>query len=195
MLEENANLPALIPHEVQTLVTQMRTRSSAGKDRAQAKDVDELIELRRKSQEWGAIDRLEVDLKDAPPPPFRYNHIITPVHDHPELSLYTREIFMPKDTLLTSAIHLYEHPFTISRGRVAVWDNEHGWKVYAAGGSDVTLPGTRRVLFILEDTIWTTQHVMPSGLTPDEVRDLITFDHLKLGHLAEIPAERHHLTS
>lgn len=189
MLEENVDLLALIPADIRSMVLSVRTEPR------KLGDVNELIEDRRQSKQWRQIDQLEVALKDAPPPEFKYNHLVTPVHGHPELSLYTREIFMPKGTLLTSAIHLYEHPFTISAGRVAVWDNEAGWQVYAAGGSHITTPGTRRVLFTLEDTIWTTQHVMPSGLTPDQVRDMITFDHLKLGHLAEIPAKRHRLSS
>lgn len=72
--------------------------------------------------------------------------------------LYTREIFMPAGTVVVSRVHKTEHPFVISMGRVQVWSAEHGTQELAAPYCGITRPGTRRVLVIYEDCIWTTFH-------------------------------------
>lgn len=78
--------------------------------------------------------------------------------------MYVREIFMPAGSIITTQIHKTEHPFVISKGRCLVYLNhEHTWKELAAPHTGITYPGTRRILFILEDTIWTTFH--PTELT------------------------------
>lgn len=72
--------------------------------------------------------------------------------------LYTREIFIPARTILTSRIHMTEHPFVISKGDISVWTKETGTVRMKAPHSGVTRPGTRRLLFAHDDTIWTTFH-------------------------------------
>lgn len=71
--------------------------------------------------------------------------------------LYIREIFMPAGSLLTSKIHKTEHPFIISKGKVNVWI-DGVVHTYEAPYCGITKPGTRRVLYILEDCVWTTIH-------------------------------------
>ena len=74
---------------------------------------------------------------------------------------YVREIRMPKGLLLTSKIHKVTHPFFILKGEVSVVNSEED------GGSlrikapywGVTPSGTKRVLYIHEDTTWVTVHV------------------------------------
>lgn len=72
--------------------------------------------------------------------------------------MYIREIFMPAGALVTSKIHKTEHPFTISKGKVKVCIDAGEWVEYTAPYTGITNPGTRRVLFIIEDCIWTTYH-------------------------------------
>ena len=72
--------------------------------------------------------------------------------------LYTREIFMPKGTLVISKIHKTEHQYIISKGVVSVWIEGVGTKKLQAPYHGITKPGTRRILFIHEDCIWTTFH-------------------------------------
>ena len=72
--------------------------------------------------------------------------------------LYTRQIFMPAGSLVVSRIHLFEHPFIVSRGVVSVYDGEE-IVTMTAPFQGVTNPGTKRVLYVHEDTIWTTFHV------------------------------------
>ncbi len=72
--------------------------------------------------------------------------------------MYIREIFMPAGSLWTSKIHKTEHPYVVSYGKVAVSIDADEWYEITAPYTGITTPGTRRVLFILEDCIWTTFH-------------------------------------
>ena len=76
--------------------------------------------------------------------------------------MYIREIFMPAGSLVTSKIHKTEHPFTVSKGKVAVSIDGKDWEEFEAPYTGVTKPGTRRILYIIEDCIWTTYHVNQS---------------------------------
>lgn len=71
---------------------------------------------------------------------------------------YVREIFMPKGTLLTSKIHKIKHPYFIMQGKCSVLTDK-GVQHIQAPYHGITEPGTKRVLYIHEDTIWITVHV------------------------------------
>lgn len=98
------------------------------------------------------IDELEVALLqsgklfDCP-----LDHIFTP-------GLYSRTIAMPITGLITSLYHKEEHQYVVSQGRALVKIGEDEWQEISAPFRGVTLAGTRRVLYILEDCIWTTFH-------------------------------------
>jgi len=90
--------------------------------------------------------------------------------------LYIREIFMPAGYYVTSRIHLTEHPFTISKGKVRVKIGETEWLTHEAPYTGITYAGTRRLLEIVEDCIWTTYH--PTNETdPDKLVDILWADH------------------
>ena len=72
--------------------------------------------------------------------------------------MYIREIFMPAGSLFTSKIHKTEHPYIVSYGKTAVSIDGKDWHEITAPYTGITYPGTRRVLYILEDCIWTTFH-------------------------------------
>ena len=72
--------------------------------------------------------------------------------------MYIREIFMPAGSLWTSKIHKTEHPYIVSYGKVAVSVDAQEWDEITAPYTGITVPGTRRVLYIIEDCIWTTFH-------------------------------------
>jgi hypothetical protein len=72
--------------------------------------------------------------------------------------MYIREIFMPMGAIVTSMIHKTNHPFTISKGKALVQIDGGEWEEFVAPYTGITQPGTRRVLYILEDCIWTTYH-------------------------------------
>ena len=72
--------------------------------------------------------------------------------------MYIREIFMPAGSLITSKVHKTEHPYIVSYGKVAVSIDGDDWDEITAPYTGITKAGTRRVLYIIEDCIWTTYH-------------------------------------
>ena len=93
--------------------------------------------------------------------------------------MYIREIFMPAGSLWTSKIHKTEHPYVVSYGKVAVSIDADEWYEITAPYTGITTPGTRRVLFILEDCIWTTFHRIDgmksefNDLSEEEIKEIV----------------------
>ena len=81
---------------------------------------------------------------------FKLEEALTP-------GIYTRELSMPKGALVFSRIHKETHPFMIVKGRVSVYDGKRV-EVLEAPYKGVTQAGTKRVLYVQEDTIWITFH-------------------------------------
>lgn len=99
------------------------------------------------------VDELEVYMAE------NYQIIDCPLVHRFTPGMYIREIFMPAGSLITSKIHKTEHPFTVSKGKVAVSIDGKDWEEFEAPYTGITKPGTRRILYIIEDCIWTTYHV------------------------------------
>lgn len=99
---------------------------------------------------------------------------IEPVHHFAD-GLYAREILIPAGTILTGKVHSTEHLNIVSKGRIAVW-TEDGMKIAAAPCTLVSRPGTKRVGFALEDTVWTTIHANPQNLTDLAALELALID-------------------
>lgn len=117
---------------------------------------------------WEELDRLEADMeKSEHKVDLTVRHLFTP-------GLYIREIFMPAGTRLISKIHKTEHPYVISKGKVGVWTEEDGVVTIEAPHTGITKPGTRRLLYIYEDTIWSTFHVT-SETDVKKIEDQIIF--------------------
>lgn len=98
------------------------------------------------------IDALEAALLDYPEPDHTTIHRFTP-------HLYSRTFIMPAGSIYTSKQHKTEHQFAVLKGLCSVKNvltNE--WQHIRAPYLGITLPGTRRVLVIHEETVWTTFH-------------------------------------
>lgn len=115
--------------------------------------------------EQGMIENLE--LVDCP-----LKHTFTD-------GMYVREIFMKARLIITSKIHKTTHPFNISKGKVLVWTDEEKSVILEAPYSGVTKPNTRRVLYIIEDCIWTTYHCRSEEeITPEQIEARIIEPHI-----------------
>jgi quercetin dioxygenase-like cupin family protein len=116
------------------------------------------------------IDELEASMVDNLP------LVNCPVKHHFTEGLYCREIFMPAGTLITSKIHKTQHPYFVLKGKAIVWIDgiEH---IIEAPFMGVTEPNTRRVLYILEDCVWTTCHPNQDNETVEEIEDRIIEKH------------------
>jgi hypothetical protein len=98
---------------------------------------------------------------------------IEPVH-YIAAGLYAREITIPKGTLLTGKIHLFEHINIISKGDISVL-TEHGIKRIQAPATIISQPGIKRVGYAHEETVWTTIHAC-NVKDGDEAEDLLVVD-------------------
>ena len=114
------------------------------------------------------IDLLDKRLiEDFPEVEMPLTHLFTP-------GLYSRQIFMPAGTLVSSKIHKTQHPYIISKGKLLIKvfnaevNNHSEWTLFEAPYFGVTHPGTKRYLYIIEDTIFTTFHATDKT-TPEEV--------------------------
>lgn len=71
---------------------------------------------------------------------------------------YGREIELPAGSRVVGKIHRHAHVNVISRGRCLV-ATQFGVEELAAPLTFVSKPGTKRAVYALEDTVWTTIHV------------------------------------
>lgn len=116
------------------------------------------------------IDELEAVMLDNMPV------IECPVTHRFTEKLYVREIFMPAGMLITSKIHKTQHQYFVMKGKCIVWIDgiEH---LIEAPYIGVTEPNTRRVLLILEDSIWATTHVNENNETVEQIEERIIEKH------------------
>lgn len=98
-----------------------------------------------------AMDDLHRFLAEQPQADLPVDHLFTP-------GLYVRTIFMPAGSLIISKIHKTRHPYTVTKGRANVFTDTDGIVEIVAPFQGITEPGTRRLLHILEDMVWTTYH-------------------------------------
>jgi quercetin dioxygenase-like cupin family protein len=90
-------------------------------------------------------EKLDIE-KDCP-----VRHIFAP-------GAYAREMTIPKGTVIIGKIHRHAHLNFISAGKVRVV-TEDGSHELTAPHTFVSTVGTKRVVYALEDTIWTTVHI------------------------------------
>ena len=76
--------------------------------------------------------------------------------------VYIREMTMYKDTIVSGAIHKHLHMSFLLTGRVTVV-GEEGMVEHVAPCTIIAQPGTKRVIYSHEDTIWYTAHKNPSN--------------------------------
>ncbi len=86
--------------------------------------------------------------------------------------VYAREMTIPMGHVIVGKIHKYGHLNLISRGRVSVL-TEFGVDTYTAPLTFVSKPGTKRVVYAHEDTVWTTFHGTLHTSPDDVEKDII----------------------
>ena len=71
---------------------------------------------------------------------------------------YVREMFIPKGVMIIGKIHKHSHPNFLLKGKVSVFTEHEGVKELEAPLSMISIPGTKRVVYAHEDTVWVTIH-------------------------------------
>lgn len=77
------------------------------------------------------------------------------VKHHFAHGVYAREVFLPKGTLATGKIHKYTQVNIVSQGDISVL-TENGEIRLTAPATVISPPGTKRLVYAHEDTVWTT---------------------------------------
>lgn len=91
--------------------------------------------------------------------------------------MYVREMSVKADSWVTSAIHKTEFIFIVSKGKLIVSMDEGEEVVIEAPYMGISKPYSRRVAYIVEDTIWTTFHPNPDNETEEEIEARIIEPH------------------
>lgn len=71
---------------------------------------------------------------------------------------YARQMTIPKGSVIVGKIHRHAHLNFVMRGKCSVF-TEQGVKEIVAPVMFVSTPGTKRVVFAQEETVWVTVHV------------------------------------
>jgi|SRR6187402_82769 len=115
------------------------------------------------------IDELELSMMACPPVNCPLIHKFVP-------GMYIREIIMPAGTLITSMIHKTKHPYFVMQGKVSVYSENFGEQFIEAPYYGITLPDTRRVLYIHENCVWITCHktnIQPKDETEESILEAV----------------------
>lgn len=115
----------------------------------------------------------------------------TLIHQFVPSGLYVREIYMPKGVWATSFIHAEYNPFMVMTGKFTLWTEAEGKQEIEAPYRGITTPGTRRILYMHEDTAFVTVHrtdIQPKDDSPeafDEAVKLIE-DQIGVPHINKL---------
>ena len=93
--------------------------------------------------------------------------------------LYGREMWMPKDCLITGKIHKTEHICILSKGKVTVSDGGNV-NTYEAPATIISRVGAKRAIYAHEESVWTNFHATELD-DPEEIEQEIiakTFEEL-----------------
>lgn len=90
--------------------------------------------------------------------------------------MYARELYMPKGSVVTGKIHLKEHLCHISFGDVTIV--EAGKRTRVRGPyTFVGEPGSKRALYMHENTLWTAFHVTDATTVEECEATLVSNDY------------------
>lgn len=96
------------------------------------------------------VEALESQIEKLPQAECPVRHLFAP-------GIYAREMTIPAGVVLTGAVHRTEHLNIVSKGRITV-STDDGMKEVCAPFTFVSKPGTKRVGYAHEETVWTTIH-------------------------------------
>lgn len=103
-----------------------------------------------------------------------------PVKHHFAPGTYGREMTLPAGLVVVGKIHKHAHINVISKGRVQVFTEQEGVLELAAPCTFVSSPGTKRVVQVLEETVWTTVHVTDKTDLAEIEREVIATDFMEV---------------
>jgi hypothetical protein len=100
-------------------------------------------------------------------------------HDFSD-GLYTREIFMPKGTVVVSFIHKQNHPSFFLSGEMSVLNDKGEINRIKAPMKVMTEIGTQRVAYMHEDCVWVCVYRTDKETIEEAEKDIYTEDYKEL---------------
>jgi hypothetical protein len=94
--------------------------------------------------------------------------------------IYVREIRIPANMFVMGRIHRHEHPNILVQGSVIVL-TEDGVERLDAPKHMLSPAGTKRFLYTLTDTIWTTIHRCDATTQEEAEEECVTDDYADIG--------------
>jgi hypothetical protein len=126
----------------------------------------------------GKIERWEAEHRSLP-------QVEIPVEHYLAKGVYARQIFIPKGTIVTGKVHKYSAVEICLSGRISVLLADGGMKHIQAPFTFVSQPGSKKMAYTHEDTLWTTIHgidnlsvsieKLPDELTVGSYEEYLTF--------------------
>ena len=95
--------------------------------------------------------------------------------------VYVREITLPAHSIIIGRIHRHEHFNFITKGRVRCVTESKGVEEIVGPCSMVSEAGTKRVLYVYEETIWTTVHRTDATTVEDAEKEVIAESYSAMG--------------
>jgi len=131
-----------------------------------------------------AMDVVERILELYPKAESELEHLFTP-------GIYIRMFASKAGSLIMSATHETQHPFSLLNGSACVWTKEHGFVRFTAPHVGITFPDTRRMIYCETDIVWMTIHANPDNETDVDVlkKRLILDRPNPFPHLRDEPSE------
>lgn len=138
---------------------------------------EEKVEIRSLLQQCEEV-LLEAAKSDPDAPPLEHvNHFAE--------GLYGRELHMPAGMIITSKIHKQSHFTFVLKGKAQVIDPLNGGQLIEAPCFMKTEPGTKRILKILEDSVWMTVHAADSQDEAEIQEEILAKDWAEIDNLLE----------
>lgn len=85
---------------------------------------------------------------------------------------YTRQITLPKDTLVTGKVHNFDHTSILSKGEVSVLTPD-GFTRVKAPATWISKAGTKRLIYVHEEAIWSTIHQSENTTVEELEKELV----------------------
>lgn len=89
----------------------------------------------------------------------RHPQVECPLKHYFAPGVYLREIFMPAGSIVIGKIHKTEHFNIIQKGKVSLFGDGKPREVLEGPVTFISSPGIQKVLYIHEDTVWSTVHI------------------------------------
>ena len=105
---------------------------------------------------------------------------VFPLKHNIQDGLYTREIFMPKGSLVVSFIHKTNHPSFFMSGEMSILADNGEVKRIKAPMKVMTEIGTQRVAYMHEDCVWVCVYKTDKETVEEAEKDVYTEDYLEL---------------